>query len=566
VFERFNEHGRQVVVLALDEARSLGHDHIGSEHVLIGLLRVDDELVELLGDPADARARVMELVGVGEESIIGAGQLPFTPNAKAIVDHAGSEMRGGIVGPRELALALLGLSPEATALQVLRALGVIAEDVRALLQHPLPHMAAVDRERPSLSEPVRRLLETAARHAEDSPIGAEHLVLALVLEVPDLASRALGVVDGRTVQERLARLLEGPERDAAPGRDIAVLEAALGNVERDGRDTVTPVDLVLGLLEVAPDVVARAAIDLAAIEATLRHGQVAEDEESKGRLYRFSAPARDALVRAVEEARPLDHAYIGTEHLLLALIRDEHGAAGRVLADLRVGLGESRILVERTVGRGEGPSPRGPLPFTARAKRVLELALRESFRGSEIDTGHLLLAIERDGDGVAVIVLERLAASRGLVRRCTLAMLGHDPVDTFAPDAAPSTRSAYVDAQDEAAALGQPWVGCEHLLLAIIRRGGLVAATLAGLGVTLDVVVWGVIDLGGVDRSAEPFRTARLVRAVETAERLGREAGRPQADERDLLFGLVRESVGAARQLLGDAIDEAALRRALHAR
>jgi ATP-dependent Clp protease ATP-binding subunit ClpA len=254
---------------------------------------------------------------------------------------------------------------------------------------------------------------------------------------------------------------------------------------------------------------------------------------------------------------------VGTEHLLLGLIQDDHGAAGRVLADLHIRLAEARIHTERIVPRGDAPAPGGGLPFTARAKRVLSLALQESFRSDRIDTGHLLLGIERDGDGVAVLVLARLGASRGLVRRCTLAMLGHDPVPTLDPATPPSIRAAYACAEEEAAALGQPWVGCEHLLLTLLRRGGRVAAVLAGLGVTLDSVLWGVIELGGVDRSAEPFRTARLVRAVGTAERLAGDSGRPQPDERDLLFGLVRESAGVARELLGRAADEAEMRRAL---
>jgi ATP-dependent Clp protease ATP-binding subunit ClpA len=254
---------------------------------------------------------------------------------------------------------------------------------------------------------------------------------------------------------------------------------------------------------------------------------------------------------------------VGTEHLLLGLIQDDHGAAGRVLADLHIRLAEARIHTERIVPRGDAPAPEGGLPFTARAKRVLSLALRESFRSDRIDTGHLLLGIERDGEGVAVVVLEQLGASRGLVRPATLAMLGHDPMPTPAPSAAPGVRGAYESAEREAAVLGQLWVGCEHLLLAVIRRGGQVAAALASLDVTPDSVERGVRELG-VIQGAEPYRTPRLERAVRAAEQLAGKAGRPQPDERDLIVGLVRESVGAAHDLLGRAADEAALRRALH--
>ena len=112
-----------------------------------------------------------------------------------------------------------------------------------------------------------RVLETAARHAEDVPLGAEHILLALVLEVPDLALARSASPTAGSCSERLAGLLDGPERPrSARGRDIAILEAALRNAQESGADEVTPQHLLLGLLEVAPDVVARAAVDLAAIE------------------------------------------------------------------------------------------------------------------------------------------------------------------------------------------------------------------------------------------------------------------------------------------------------------
>ncbi len=426
MFERLTEQGRLVLVLAEDEARSLGHDEVGTGHLLLGLLRQDDDLVEILGEPDAVRKRVVELLGLGEAS--APGPLPYSPRAKNVIDIVLTESRASQAGPLELALVLLMLPAEATAIKALRALGVapaVAGERIFAIRSGEP--APVD-EPGGLSRAARRVLATAARHAEDEPVRAEHILLALVLETPDLTSRTIGVADGRVVQERLAGLLEGPERPLALGQDIAILEAALKNIERDSNAVVTPEHLLLGVLEVAPDVVARAAVDLPAIEATLRAWQVSSEDEPAGGLHRFSPAAREAIARAAEEARILDHAYVGTEHLLLGLLRDEKGAAGRVLADLHIRLGEARVQVERIVGRGEAAAPDGKLPFTARAKRVLQLALRESFRSSKIDTGHVLLGIERDGDGVAMIVLDRLGASRGLVRRCTIAMLAHDPL------------------------------------------------------------------------------------------------------------------------------------------
>jgi ATP-dependent Clp protease ATP-binding subunit ClpA len=563
VFERLSEQGRLVLVLAEDEARSLGHDHISSGHLLLGLLRQDDDLVEILGDPEAVRRRVVELLGLGEES--EPGPIPYSPRAKSVIDVALSESHPSSIGPLELAVVLLMLPKESTAIRALDALGVAPRAAGARVLAIRSGGPAPTDEPGGLGRATRRVLATAARHAEDEDVRAEHILLALVLEVPDLTSRTLGVVDGQIVQERLAGLLEGPERPSAPGgQDIAILEAALKNVDHESNDVVTPEHLLLGVLEVAPDVVARTAVDLPAMEATIRAWRIAADDEPTSGLHRFSPAARDAIARAAEEARLLDHAYVGTEHLLLALVRDERGAAGRVLADLHIRLGEVRVQVERIVGRGEAAAPGGDLPFTARAKRVLRLALHETFRSSKIDTGHLLLGIERDGEGVAMMILERLGASAGLVRRCTVAMLAHDPLETFGAFAPPSTRAAFASAEDEADALGHAWVGSEHLLLALLRRGGRGPAALADLGVTLVTVQSRMLEVGDSGNGmSERFLTARLVRAVAVAEELAREAARPQADDVDLLLGVVRESLGLARTLLGPAADEPALRRAL---
>jgi hypothetical protein len=261
VFERFSERARQVVVLAQDEARSLGHDRIGSAHLLLGLLREDYELAELIADAADARARLVELVGLGDA---GEGLLPFTDDARAVFAAAGRDAEGPI-GPIQLALALVELPGEATVLRLLRVLGVDAGALHDELAAPGGEADPL-----GLDQVARRVLDTAARHADDGQPGPEHLLLALVLEAPELTRRTLGVDDGLVVHERLVRLLEGPEPGAlAPRRDIAVIEAALQTAACAER-SVTAEDLLLGLIEIAPDVVARAAIDLEAIAARLR--------------------------------------------------------------------------------------------------------------------------------------------------------------------------------------------------------------------------------------------------------------------------------------------------------
>jgi len=139
---------------------------------------------------------------------------------------------------------------------------------------------------------------------------------------------------------------------------------------------------------------------------------------------RFTERARRAVVLAQEEARKLDHGYIGTEHLLLGLIHEGEGVAAKTLESLGISLKTVREQVVARVGRGQRP-PSGHIPFTERAKRVLELSLRESGQLGHryIGTEHVLLAIVREGDGVAAQVLTGLGADLDRVRQQVIELL-----------------------------------------------------------------------------------------------------------------------------------------------
>jgi ATP-dependent Clp protease ATP-binding subunit ClpC len=142
---------------------------------------------------------------------------------------------------------------------------------------------------------------------------------------------------------------------------------------------------------------------------------------------RFTDRARRAVVLAQEEARKLDHGYIGTEHLLLGLIHEGEGVAAKALESLGISLKAVREQVIARVGGGQQP-PSGHIPFTERAKRVLELSLRESGQLGHryISTEHILLAIVREGNGVAAQVLTGLGADLGRVRQQVIELLqGH---------------------------------------------------------------------------------------------------------------------------------------------
>jgi hypothetical protein len=133
----------------------------------------------------------------------------------------------------------------------------------------------------------------------------------------------------------------------------------------------------------------------------------------------FSEPARQVIVLAQEEARSLDHVYVGTEHLLLGLIGVGHGVASRVLADVGITAPAVRDLVVEIIGRGRSGAAAGAIPFTPRAKSTFEFAWGEArARGAEqVGPEHLLLGVLHDGDGVGGQIVTKLAESTDAVRR-----------------------------------------------------------------------------------------------------------------------------------------------------
>ena len=139
---------------------------------------------------------------------------------------------------------------------------------------------------------------------------------------------------------------------------------------------------------------------------------------------RFTDRARRVVVLAQEEARLLHHNYIGTEHILLGLIHEGEGVAAKSLESLGISLEAVRNQVEEIIGQG-GSSPSGHIPFTPRAKKVLELSLREALQlgHNYIGTEHILLGLIREGEGVAAQVLVKLGADLSRVRQQVIQLL-----------------------------------------------------------------------------------------------------------------------------------------------
>ena len=156
---------------------------------------------------------------------------------------------------------------------------------------------------------------------------------------------------------------------------------------------------------------------------------------------RFTDRARRVVVLAQEEARLLNHNYIGTEHILLGLIHEGEGVAAKALESLGISLEAVRSQVEEIIGQG-GASPSGHIPFTPRAKKVLELSLREALQlgHNYIGTEHILLGLIREGEGVAAQVLVKLGADLSRVRQQVIQLLSgyQGPQQGGKPEATPA--------------------------------------------------------------------------------------------------------------------------------
>ena len=226
---------------------------------------------------------------------------------------------------------------------------------------------------------------------------------------------------------------------------------------------------------------------------------------------RFTATARHTVVLAQEEARRLKHNYIGTEHILLGLLGESEGVASRVLNGFGITLEGTRKDITELIGLGKQEQPKGHIPFTPRAKKTLELSLREALqmRHNYIGTEHILLGLIREGDGVAAQVMrehadllairaavfdaapagaaEESPRARRWLRRLITGEQG-GPGGESAGEATLSATPAADTTLSEAARLaGSKPVGSHHLLLATLADSNSAAArVLAQLGLDID--------------------------------------------------------------------------------
>jgi ATP-dependent Clp protease ATP-binding subunit ClpA len=441
-FEHLTEAGRRVLQHASHEAQRLHHNYVGTEHLLLGLAREDEGVT----------AKVLANLGVELEKLRRAVEFII---------------RRGVPSPS----GDVGLTPRAHTV-----LALALEDARRLGQ------AAVE---------------------------PEHLLLGLVHEGEGMAAgvlESLGLVLERVWEQTLESL------GVPPGERPEPPHPRRGHVAR-----------AAGLLWVQPTVRAR---------ASFRAQATGPPPGAADRFDKLTDRARRVLQLAHEEAQRLNHNYIGTEHLLLGLVREGQGVAAKVLGDLGVKLDDVRSAVELTIGRG-AQTVAGDIGLTPRAKRAIELSVDEARRLNHhyIGTEHLLLGLVREGEGIAASVLQSLGVSLDRVRSQIVYVLNLPAAEsTAASRVQPTSEAAGVleEAQLAARWFRHARVGPGHLLLGLVRQEqGDAARLLAEAGIDLGSAVaafdaavgWGSEPAPGVPAPFEEAATAALEAARHAADR-----------------------------------------------
>jgi ATP-dependent Clp protease ATP-binding subunit ClpA len=437
MFERFTERARQVVVLAQDEARTLKHNYIGTEHILLGLLREEEGLAaRVLHDVGltfeEVRAQVVTIVGQGDTVV--TGQIPFTPRAKKVLELALREALSfdhQYVAPEHIVLGLVR-EYDGVAARVLGDLGTDADSIRAEVIHRLgmsgPGRSAEVPQTPG-ARSVLRLAQDEARDLGHNHVGTEHILLGLLGEEEGGAAHVLAVL-GVTIAEVRAQVAKiVVQGDDDPGDEIRLTPAASRVVELAaaealslGQSSISTEHLLLGLVRQDQGIAVRILLDFDVDAEKVRNEigrrvSASERTETHAGRERFTERARQVVVLAGDEARAFKHDAIGTEHILLGLLREEEGLAARVLDTFDITVEEVRAQVARIVGVGDEVAT-GKIPFTPRTKHVFQLALREalSLGHNYIGTEHLLLGLVRENEGVGARILGDFDADAEKIR------------------------------------------------------------------------------------------------------------------------------------------------------
>jgi ATP-dependent Clp protease ATP-binding subunit ClpA len=400
-FDKFTERARKVLSLAQEEAQRFQHNYIGTEHLLLGLIRegegVAAKVLSNLGvELNQVREAVEAMIGRGDRIVLG--QIGLTPRAKKVIELAVDEahrLNHHYISTEHLLMGLVH-EGDGIAAQVLQSLGVNLEKVRTqtlqVLTQPGIHQKM---EVPPQLRDALKALDAILREKEAALQQQEY---GLAAELRNLEVN---------LRDRIARL----ESDWHRERDNKESEQEPG--EEDIISTQRPLqdddDKVQELNQEEKDFIQTPGVP---------------SQDDRDRFTKFTVRARGVLRFSREEALRFQHNYIGTEHLLLGLVRENDGIAGAVLHNFGVEIIKVRSAVEFIIGRGDRIVP-GEIGLTPRAQKVIELAADEARRLNHdyIGTEHLLLGLVREGEGIAAGVLQSLGVRLEKVRTETIKML-----------------------------------------------------------------------------------------------------------------------------------------------
>ena len=451
-FDRFNDRAKRVLALAQDEAIRFNHNYMGTEHLLLGLVREGEGVAarvldSLNVDLSKLRTEVERTIGRGDST------------------HSPSEIT---------------LSPE----------------MKKVIQ------LAIDE----------------ARKLGHSHVGTEHLLLGIVRENESTAAKALATF--------------GVSLDAVRHNVIATL----GQIHRE-----------VGASAPMPP-------------------SAGSTRPVAGPFGRFNDRAKRVLALAQDEAIRFNHNYIGTEHLLLGLLRDGDSVAARALQTLGAELEKAREAVSFIIGRGEATTAPSEITLSPRTKKVIELAIDEARKLGHGHVGpeHLLLGLAREGEGIASGILESLGITMAKVRHAVVDTLGQMkpglPTNVYSNTLVlpgpfdlldDSAKRVLSLAEEEARQMRHNWIGTEHMMIALLRSDGVAQRALQALGVTLEQARAGVFKAvppreTDVSEVTVTPRVKTLIGKAITLAAPSSDIVRPQ----HLLLALVADPDGIGSQVL----------------
>ena len=276
---------------------------------------------------------------------------------------------------------------------------------------------------------------------------------------------------------------------------------------------------------------------------------------------RFTERARTVMSLARQASQTYQHDYIGTEHVLLGLVEEGSGVGAQVLRNLHADLKKIRVKVESIIRSGTRPVSQGQIPFTPRAKKVLELSL-EAAQGlghNYIGTEHLLLGLLREGEGIAAQVLGRLGVEYDAAREEIQELVGSGTESDATPSAVPvpelirpdeSSRAVVKLAREQAASMRHRFVGTEHLILGVAVQPGPAADLLIASGATADALRDEIRELRANGTESGGDFTPAAKAALDHARLDAKERSAAAVQPAHILLGLLGVPEGLAMTAL----------------